>query len=285
VSAELEVVEPGPFTTIQDLGRPGHAHWGVGPSGAADRASLCLGNRLVGNAEDEAGLEVTAGGLVLRPDVAVSVALTGAPCDATIAGRQVGHDAVLRVRAGEELRLGTPRWGLRTYVAVRGGLRVPEVLGSRATDVLAELGPRPLEAGDRLPIGPVPAELPVVDLAAVAHPPPEVVELHAVLGPRDDWFTDDALHTFVTATWTVDPASNRVAVALEGPPLERRSDDELPSEGMVRGAVQVPPEGDPRLFLADHPVTGGYPVVAVVVDADVDRAAQLRPGQQVRFRT
>ena len=282
MSALLHVLATGPLATVQDLGRPGLAHWGVGVSGAADRAALRRANRLLGNGEGAAAVEVTFGGLALRATADVLVALTGAPCAATVDGRPVGFSAHATVCAGAVLRLGAPMSGLRTYVAVRGGIDVPPVLGSRATDVLAGLGPPVLAAGAVLPVGAVGAAFPATDLAPVAAPPEGEVTVRVRLGPRDDWFADTA-RTLVTSPWISSAESNRIGLRLEGTPLRRSRDDELPSEGMVRGAVQVPPSGMPTVLLADHPVTGGYPVVAVVLDADADLLAQVRPGQAVRF--
>jgi biotin-dependent carboxylase-like uncharacterized protein len=188
---------------------------------------------------------------------------------------------VIGLRAGQVLRLGVPTTGLRTYLAVRGGMAVAPVLGSRSTDSLSGLGPDRLVPGAVLPVGPEPVEFPLVDVAPVATPPAGVVTLRAVTGPRANWITDPVALT--ATTWTASSRSDRIGMRLEGPALERTSAGELPSEGMVRGAVQVPSGGEPVLFLADHPVTGGYPVVAVVLDADADRAAQVRPGQGVRF--
>jgi biotin-dependent carboxylase-like uncharacterized protein len=284
----LEVLATGPLATIQDLGRPGHAAWGVGASGAADRASLRLGNRLVGNPEDAGAVEVTLGGLAVRALGDVLAALTGAPCPAQVkrrrGARTVAHNAVLTLDRGDELTLGPPSTGLRTYLAVRGGIDVAPVLGSRSTDVLAGLGPDVLTAPMRLPVGPPPPDFPCVDLAPVADPPSGDVALHVALGPRDDWFTPAALAALLTQDWTVTPDIDRVGMRLDGPELTRAVAGELPSEGVVHGALQVPPSGRPTLFLADHPVTGGYPVIAVVLDADVDRAAQARPGQRLHFR-
>ncbi|CAM00874.1 biotin-dependent carboxylase-like uncharacterized protein [Saccharopolyspora erythraea NRRL 2338] len=279
----LEVLETGPLATVQDLGRPGLADIGVGVSGAADRGSLRLANRLLGNAEGAAAIEVTFGGLAVRAGRELTIAVTGAPCPITVGGRGEGAHAVLRVAAGVEVRLGTPPCGLRSYLAVRGGISVEPVLGSRSTDVMAGLGPAPLRVGDTLPVGPAPAAFPVIELAPVAQPPEELM-LEVVPGPRDDWFTDEALDVLLTSVYEVTTESNRVGMRLDGPALTRRRNEELPSEGMVAGALQVPPASRPTLFLADHPVTGGYPVIAVVTSADVDRAAQARPGQRVRFR-
>ena len=281
VARELEVLSTGPLALIEDLGRPGLAASGVGRSGAADRSALKLANRLVANPEDAAGLEVVFGGLAVRARGLLTVALAGAPAPADIDGTPVGHHALLTLRAGQVLRLGVPPTGLRTYLAVRGGIAVDPVLGSRSTDVLAGLGPDKLAAGTVLPVGPEPAALPLVDVAPVAGPSGGTVVLRAVPGPRADYVAD--LDALARTTWTASSRSDRVGMRLEGGKLERAGSAELPSEGMIRGAIQVPPGGEPVLFLADHPVTGGYPVAAVVLDRDVDRAAQVRPGQSVRF--
>jgi biotin-dependent carboxylase-like uncharacterized protein len=279
----IEVLAPGPLTTVQDLGRPGFASLGVGRSGAADRGALRLANRLVGNPEDAAGLEVTLGGLDVRFAAATTIALTGAPCPVEVGGRQGFVNGPIRVRPGDRLVLGAPARGLRTYLAVRGGIDVPPVLGSRSTDVLAGLGPERVAAGARLPIGRPAGPPPAVDLAPVAALPAEF-RLRTLPGPRADWFTPAARAEFGTVTYTVSTQSNRIGLRFDGPPLGRAAGEaELPSEGMVRGAVQVPPDGRPVLFLADHPVTGGYPVIGVVDPADLDLAAQARPGDPVSF--
>ena len=274
----LQVLEPGPLTTVQDSGRPGQAALGIGRSGACDRRSYALANRLVGNDAGAAALEVTFGGLVLRAEADVVVVTTGARCAGDWA-----HNAPTRLRAGQQLRLGTPVTGARTYVAVRGGLAVEPVLGSRSTDLLAGLGPPVVAAGDVLPVGRPTAPLPPVDVAPVAEPEAGDVQLKVLSGPRRDWFPDQVWELLLSSTYAVTSDSNRVGLRLDGPPLERSRPGELPSEGMVRGALQIPPSGLPVLFLADHPVTGGYPVVAYVRDDDVDICAQLRPGQRVLF--
>jgi len=170
-----------------------------------------------------------------------------------------------------------------TYVAVRGGIDVPKVLGSRSTDLLSGLGPDVLAAGDRLPIGHSVRPMPGVDVAAVPEPEGGEVVVQLQPGPRRDWFTDDAWASLLSQRYTVTAQSNRIGLRLDGAPLERAITRELPSEGMVRGALQIPSSGTPVLFLADHPVTGGYPVVGYVIDDDVDRCGQLRTGQILRF--
>jgi biotin-dependent carboxylase-like uncharacterized protein len=279
----LTVLTPGPLTTVQDGGRTGWASIGVPRSGAADRPAAALANRLVGNQPSAAVLEVTAGGLRVRAGRTVLVALTGAPAPLTVDGRAAPLNAPVTLHPGAELQLGMPAVGLRSYLAVRGGLDVPEVLGSRSTDTLSGLGPAPVRAGDVLPIGGLAADEPIVDVAAV--PPPAYRPVLRVLpGPRRDWLEPAAWTTLLSAEWTVTADSNRVGLRLSGPRLSRAIDDELPSEGLVPGALQVPPDGAPVLFLADHPVTGGYPVLAVVATADLPAVAQLRPGDTVGFR-
>jgi biotin-dependent carboxylase-like uncharacterized protein len=272
----IEVLRPGPLCTVQDLGRPGYAHLGVPHSGAADADSLRLANRLVGNPEDAAALELTFGGAALRFHAAAWIALTGAP----VRVRPGAMNAPCHVPAGATVELGTPPAGVRTYVAVRGGVDVPPVLGSRSTDLLSGLGPPPLTAGDRLAIGH--ASEPITVDVAPGYEPEEEPVLRIIAGPRDDWF--ESLEPLVEAPYEVSSHSNRVGVRLEGPPLTRRREGELPSEGMVTGALQVPPSGRPIIFLTDHPTTGGYPVAAVLMTADLSCAGQLRPGQRVRFR-
>ncbi len=278
----IAVLRPGPLATIQDLGRPGLGHLGVGRSGATDRRSLRLANRLVGNAEDAAAVELTFGGFAARFERSALVALAGAPCPAHVGSTAVGMYAVLTVPAGATLELGTPVAGLRTYVAVRGGIDVPAVLGSRATDTLAGLGPDRLRAGSRLPVGIGSAGDPVVELAPQRDYPEEFV-LRILAGPREDWFVEDALATLTAAAYTVTSDCDRVGIRLDGQALRRAREGELKPEATVPGALQVPPGGRPILFLADHPVTGGYPVIAVVDEDDLHLAAQARPGQRLRF--
>ena len=197
-------------------------------------------------------------------------------CRSTNRGAVVGPPGP----AGAVLDIGPARAGVRTYLAVAGGIDVPPVLGSRSTDTLSGLGPAPLRDGDTLPLGP-----PTGPAAPVWFTPPLDREprLRVTLGPRDDWFTADALDVLATATWTVSTRSNRVAARLEGPKLTRATTDELPSEGLVLGAVQVPIGGEPLVFLADHPTTGGYPVIAVVTRPGLDALAQAPPGTALRF--
>ena len=286
----LEVLAPGPLTLVTDGGRPGLAAIGVSPSGAFDRAAHALGNRLAGNPDGAAGLEVTFGGLRVRAHGDVLLVLTGADAQASIrpgadaaVARAASVNTPLHLREGDELRLGSPKVGLRSYLAVRGGLDVPLVLGSAATDVLSGLGPAPLRAGEALPIGGAGGDFPGTDLAVARPPAAGPLLLRALAGPRDDWFD---LAGLADRAWTISPAANRVGVRLIGEPLSRRAGfrgRELPSEPTVRGAVQVPADGQPVIFGPDHPTTGGYPVIAVLTPASVDALAQGRPAQVVRL--
>ena len=276
----LTVVRTGPMTVLKDDGRPGHATQGVTPSGAVDRSAYARANRLVGNPPGTAVLECTLGGLRVRFDEPALVVLTGTDAVLTVDGARSGPEEVVSVPAGAQVSVTTPRRGLRSYLAVRGGFDVPPVLGSRSTDQLA-VGPARPAAGDVLPIGPPPDQPPGLAESAAVEDGPVVLDVD--LGPRDDWFTPEAVETFLGAEFTVSPASNSVGLRLDGPELSRLRTDELPSEGVVRGSVQVPPSGHPIVFQADHPVTGGYPVIAVLTPAAADLAAQARPGATVRF--
>ncbi len=273
----LQVLATGPLTTFQDAGRPGQAASGIGRSGACDRAAFALANRLVGNPAGTAVLEVTLGGLRLLAQADVVLATTGARCAGAFP-----HQAATAVSAGEQFRLGGPVSGLRTYVAVRGGFDIAPVLGSCSTDILGGLGPAALRIGDELAVGA--AQLSAGGGRPAAEPVSGVLHVDVLPGPRRDWFADGAWSQLRGSPYTVSMHSNRVGLRLDGPLLDRVRTEELPSEPMMRGAVQVPPSGEPVLFLADHPVTGGYPVLAYVVDSNVDRCGQLRPGQQLRFR-
>jgi biotin-dependent carboxylase-like uncharacterized protein len=279
----LVVVDAGPLTTVQDRGRPGWAHLGVPRAGALDRSAAALANRLVGNDPAAALLETTLGGVTVRVSAAVTVAVTGAGCEVRVDGRHVAFAEPVTVRAGAVVTVGPVVRGVRSYLAVAGGIAVQPVLGSRSTDTLAGLGPPPLSEGDVLAVGrPVRRPSPA-DAHAVRRPDAPVV-LRFRSGPRRDWFTEDAVRTLTAAPYVVTADSNRIALRLDGAPLERSRPDELPSEGLVVGAVQVPHSGRPLVFLNDHPTTGGYPVVAVVHPLDLDACAQLRPGEPVSFR-
>jgi len=293
VTGAVEVIRPGPLALIEDEGRFGSAHLGVGRSGAADRGSLAQANLLVGNRPGSAAIECTLGGLALRARGNLLVAVTGAPAAMEFDRVRQPHATAVELRSGVTLVLRSPRSGLRSYLAVRGGIDVGPVLGSRSTDTLSGLGPAPLAAGDVLAVGPDPEELVPAAGSVMPHHFPSLVELRVTLGPRNDWFRRPG--DLTVGEWVVSSQSNRVGLRLDrpgpdenatvAPILAPDSLRELPSEGVVLGSIQIPPSGQPVLFLADHPVTGGYPVVAVVLDRDIDLAGQARPGNLLRFNS
>ncbi|WP_346028743.1 urea amidolyase family protein [Arthrobacter parietis] len=291
----LEVLSPGPQSLIQDLGRPGLGDLGVSASGAADTASARQANRLVGNQPGDAVVESVLGGLAVRAHGELTLALSGASVPAQIDGprgeRNVPMCSPFALHDGEQLSLDVPESGLRTYLGVRGGIDVAPVLGSRSTDLMSGIGPAVLVKGAVLPVGDV-GNGRTVGAPETSPLPPDILEhrktvtLHITTGPRQDWFTPESQATLTEQPWTVTAESNRIGVRLgatNGRPLERARTEELPSEGVVAGSLQVPPSGLPVLFLADHPVTGGYPVIGVVVPEDLPIAAQLSPGTTVRF--
>lgn len=281
--ARIEILRTGPLALLEDLGRPGLAHIGVTRSGAADRRAHLLANRLVGNPAESATIEITLGGFVCRVIGAdIDLTVTGADANPAVNGTPFGTNSIRHVRDGQTISMAQPGAGLRSYLAVRGGFAVQPVLDSRSYDTLSRLGPPPLRAGDILPIGQHSGTYPELDVAPVAPITDGPVELLAFPGPRHDWFSNP--DTLVHADWVVTGRSDRVGMRLAGPPLiHHRPQRQLPSEGTTRGAIQVPPIGQPVILGPDHPVTGGYPVIGVVTDADTDRIAQLRPGQIIRL--
>lgn len=282
----LRVAVAGCLALVQDLGRPGYAHLGVPTSGALDPGALALANRLVGNEISAAGLEVLVGGLALVPDHSVRISMTGSPLVLRVDGRAAPSGVAVSVGAGAVIEVQPAFGALRAWVAVSGGLDVEPVLGSRSRDTLSRLGPAPLVVGDVLPLGeagPVAA-----DPGGVVAVQPQAggTTLSTDPGPHADWFEPVSVRRLRSAPYRVLPDSDRIALRLEGDPLRRLprcAGIELPSAGMVVGAIQVPPDGQPVVLLADHPTTGGYPVVGVVDGDSLTRCAQLRPGDVVRF--
>src|SRR5690349_9202489 len=281
--ATLEILRTGPLAMVQDLGRVGLAHLGVTRSGAADRRSHTLANRLVANPDDRATVEVTLGGFSVRVcGGATDIAVTGPDTDPAVNGKPFGTNSIQHVRDGDIISLGSPYSGMRSYLGVRGGIDVSPILGSRSYDVMSAIGPRPLRAGDVLPVGSHTDGYPELEQAPVATIEGQLLDLRVIPGPRADWFVDpDAL---VHNVWVASDRSDRVGMRLTGTPMRYRwPDRQLPSEGATRGAIQVPPNGLPVILGPDHPVTGGYPVAGVIVQPDIDKVAQIRPGQTVRL--
>ena len=287
VAHTLHVIRPGPLATIQDLGRHGWAAYGYATSGALDIPALALANRLVGNPEGAAAIEITGGTAAFEARDDLLIALAGADAGATLDGEPLPLCRARWMRQGALLRLDRPRHGLRTYIAVAGGIATSPVLGSRATDLVAGLGGldgRPLRQGDILPIGPPPTPA-----QGWLLPPPnpdshmEAVILRVVLGPRHDWFDPATLALFAAATFAVSPRSDRTGLRLVGAAILPAHQGSLASEGVTPGAIQIPPDGQPILLLADCRGVGGYPVIAAVISADLPLAGQLPAGARIRF--
>ena len=278
----IEVLAPGVFTTIQDGGRHGYGHLGVPAAGAADPFNMRVANRLVGNPEGHAALEMTSAGATLCFDADAYIALAGGMLEAQLDGQPVALYQTLTARAGMVLTCGRIVAGWRSYLAVGGGIGVPEVLGSRSTDTLSGLGPDIVTAGRRLPVG----VSDVAEVGAYLRSPPQYgasMRLRILAGPHQDWFASAGLRAMREATFSVSSQSDRTGVRLEGATLERIRAGELPSMGMITGAMQVPSSGQPIVLLGNHGTTGGYPVIASVIAADLHLLAQLAPGAQVRF--
>ncbi|MEO8284124.1 MAG: 5-oxoprolinase/urea amidolyase family protein [Pseudarthrobacter sp.] len=304
IQSGLRILSPGLQSLIQDLGRPGHAGLGVSAAGALDQSSVRRANRIVGNQPHAAVVESVAGGLRVQAMGDQVLAVTGAPSALTVVTpsdvpddggpedsdqsqqvREVPMATAFALLDGEILTLGPPEHGFRSYLAIRGGAEADAVLGSRSTDTMSGIGPAPLAAGRLLAAGAATSSNVVGNPELQPDfPDTGVTVLDIVPGPREDWFDADALESLCAQDWLVTPRSNRVGMRLDGEPLRRSREGELASEGTVAGALQIPPEGQPVLFLADHPITGGYPVIGVVVDHQLDRAAQIPIGGRIRFR-
>jgi biotin-dependent carboxylase-like uncharacterized protein len=268
----VEVLSPGMLTTVQDLGRYGYGPLGVSPAGAADPVALRFGNRLVGNPENTAGLEMTLlGGTFGFPDGAV-IALTGADFDA---GVPLWNP--VRLDAGATVKIGGCLTGARCYLCVRGGICVPMFLGSASTHILTGLGGRRVQRGDKLQIGNAaitdPVELPRPDYLRKV--------LRVTKGPQD--FAESALRMLCSKTYTVTEDSNRMGLRLHGPPIEAPHNGQMISEGVSLGAIQIPAGGQPIILFVDQQTTGGYPKIANVIGADLPGVGQLRPRDEIRF--
>ncbi len=279
----IEVLRAGPLTTVQDLGRTGWRDRAFSLCGALDDTALQWGNLLVGNDVNAAGLEFTLGPATLRFHADTCIALTGTDADAALDGRPLRPWWRARVRAGQTLQLAAPRERMRSYLCIAGGLGVPDVLGSRSTDLKAGFGGfegRALRDGDRLPVA-SPARLPT---RAVGLRPPEwTSEVRVLPGPEHDDFPPAARRAFCDGAWRVTPQSNRMGYRLEGAALARERGAELASHGVLPGVIQVPPAGQPIVLLADAQTTGGYPRIGVVIRADLWKLGQARLGGTLRF--
>jgi KipI family sensor histidine kinase inhibitor len=289
-SAQLTVIRPGLLTTVQDEGRWGHQAEGVPVAGAMDVDAARRANALVGNDRRAAVLETTLLGPELRVESDVTLAVAGADLSGTIDGRPLPLNAAVRASAGATIRFGQRVSGGRAYLAFRGGIDVPMVLGSRATHTRSGMGGldgRPLRAGDRLSLGKFVSDVPVRQPIAPTPPlppPGQMTTLRVLPGPQRDWFDEGAFELLQRTTFSVHPQSDRMGLRLScETSIPRRSQDVMISDATFPGALQVPSSGQPILLLADRPTTGGYPQIAVVISADLGRAGQLLPGDRVRF--
>ena len=283
----IQVQEPGLFTTVQDLGREGFGPLGVSASGAADAISLRMGNRLVGNAEGAAGLEMTLlGGTFLFPEGAV-IALAGSDFGATLDGKPVELWTAFESRPGQALRLGPTCSGARCYLCVRGGIAVKLFLGSASTHILSGLGGhdgRALRKGDVLNIGAASVSSRERSLSARALKELQARKvLRVTPGPQSDWFPESARRLFYESRYRVAEESNRMGIRLEGAIVPVPSGGEMISEGVSLGAIQVPEGGKPIILSVEQQTTGGYPKIANVISADFHSLGQLRPRDEIRF--
>jgi len=283
----LLIHDAGPLTTIQDLGRPGHLRVGIPESGPVDREAFVLANRLVGNPDGAAGLECTLMGPRLEFTDERAVAVTGADMPLSVNGASVPCWQTLNVKAGDVLKLGSAKTGVRSYVALSGGIDTPPALGSRATYPRGELGGlegRALRKGDRLPLGASHSTRPrrvrsdrIPDYTGEA-------EVRVVRGPQDDRFTDRGIASFLESTYEMSPQSDRMGARLKGPWIEHTQGHDIISDGIALGGIQVVGDGQPIVLLVDRQSTGGYTKIATVCSFDIGRIGQLKPGQRISFR-
>jgi antagonist of KipI len=286
----IEVIKPGLLTTVQDQGRWGYQAYGVGISGAMDSLALAAANLLVGNSEGAAGLEMTILGPSLKFHEETWFAVAGADLAPRLNGSPLANWTSHRAPSGSILSFGSRCSGVRAYLAVAGGLDVPAVMDSRSTYLLGGFGGvdgRPLRTGDRLAAGPgIPAATlreGFVFPESLRPPYCKNPRLRAVLGPFQEFFSEEGLTAFFSAEYLVTPSSDRMGYRLQGPPITRKKTGELITCGLANGTVQVPPNGQPIILLADRQTIGGYPIIATVIHADLSLVAQCAPGDAIRF--
>ena len=282
----LRVADPGAQTTVQDLGRFGQLRYGIPPSGPLDRESFVLANRLVGNADDAAGLECTVLGPRFEVDAPCAIAVTGATMPVTVTGAEAPAWTTLVLRAGDVVKLGPARVGTRAYVAIAGGIDVPPVLGSRSTFLRGRLGGlegRTLRKGDVLRVFPAPLP-PVGSVPERSRPAFESdPTVRVVLGPQADRFTDEGVADFLGGAYEMLPQSDRMGARFAGPRIAHRRGHDIISDGIALGTIQVPGDGQPIALLVDRQSTGGYTKLATICSFDIGRLGQVKPGGRVRF--
>lgn len=281
---KLTILSPGPLTTVQDEGRFGYMNTGFSPGGAMDRGSMHLANLLVGNKMGEGVLEMTMAGITATFSCDSVIAVTGADMAPLLNGKNVAMNESLLVKKGDELKLGFAKDGLRSYLAVAGGLDLPMVMGSLSTNLKCALGGfqgRKLAAGDEIPL-----KKSISSFQKRSFSPSKqnsTLHIHAMLGPQDDFFTESGIHSFFTEEYTVSPQSDRMGIRLEGVAVESKNGVDIISDGIAFGSVQIPAAGTPILMMADRQTTGGYAKIATVISSDLDLLAQAKPGDKIRF--
>ena len=284
----IQVITPGALTTVQDLGRSGYQAFGVPVSGVMDPRAMRLANILCDNPEEEAVLECTLLGPALKFTADNVIALTGGDLGATLDGQPLAPYGAYAVKIGQTLRFTAPKTGCRAYLAFRGGLDIPPVMGSRSTYLKAKLGGfsgRKLEKGDELGFRAPMATIPNLDVRRFTPEfvPREVYTLRVLLGPQDDAFSEEGLQTFLNETYTVTPEFDRMGCRLNGAAIAHKNGADIISDGIAFGAIQVPASGTPIIMLADRQTTGGYTKIANVISADFRLLSQLKANDKVRF--
>ena len=282
----LHILKPGLLTTVQDLGRYGHQASGVPVAGPMDTFSHRLANQLAGNSIDAATLEITLIGPDLIVEADTTMAIAGGQFEVTCDDRPLASGTSFSVTRGQRVRFGRLVEGARAYLAVAGGIQTPPVLGSRATHLVSHMGGfsgRALRAGDRVPIVSAAPTRPQRKSAGLTLPTKGRALLRVMAGPQDGWFQADALRAIASVSFRISPQSNRMGYRLQGPPLVRAREDELISEPVGIGAIQVPAAGEPILLMADRQTAGGYPKIGYVISADLPIAGQLAPGDFIEF--
>lgn len=284
----ITIINPGMMTTVQDQGRVGYQRFGVSVSGAMCPRSAILANILVGNEDGEAVLECTMMGPQIRFDSANCIAITGGDLGPTVDGKPIENYRAIRVEAGQTLRFTMPKVGCRAFVAFAGGLDIEPVMGSRSTYMKAKIGGvegRKLQKEDVIRFRDPRPDLPKLDLRRMAPEfrPRAEYTVRVVLGPQDDYFTDEGVKTFLSEVYTVTQEFDRMGCRFEGAVIQHKDGGDIISDGISFGAVQVPASGKPIVMLGDRQTTGGYTKIANVITADFRILAQLKAGDKVRF--
>jgi len=287
----FKVIKSGIFDTIQDLGRYGYQQFGMPVSGAMDSYALRIGNRILGNKENEAGIELSSPGLFLEVLSRTVIAIAGANFNSAINNLPVPMWEALEVKKGDKISFNQIKKGSRSYLLVAGGIKVPCLLGSKSTYIRAKIGGlkgRSLKRSDIIHIGNPEKKLQdVIGRKVTSHDIPdyhEENEIRVILGPQDDYFSETSLSTFLNSFYEITVNSDRMGYRLKGPKIESKNGSDIITDGIPPGSIQVPRNGMPIVMLADRQTTGGYAKIATVISVDIDKFAQIKPGNKIRFR-